>query len=374
MEKIQFSELIKSNKILYYFFNPSKPLFKKIIGYFFIFFLIPLILLVLSLLSNTLTLKNSGTIGFFDDLLFIFAVFIVPAQLYVLKVVLNKFISYIEDIPSFTLSNNNFDLNNLINKYKTFVVKKRPKLIIIKVIVILVALFSNIKSLYFRTGGWNSSEHIIEFILTILFLIVIFIILVEILIKFLVLIFAQIKLTTELNTNNLLDIKPLSLDKSGNLESLGELSLSFTYILIPFMFGVVTHYMVWESAGNITIGFIFSLVLLFIGTIFLFFFPLGTVHSIMKKSRKNFLHDIDNTYIIACDKLLNDIKLDKTKEIVDVSKENCENIKMLYDKGKEMPIWPFDLVIMTKFFSVTIGPIILVLIEFVLQKLIEKLL
>ena len=90
----------------------------------------------------------------------------------------------------------------------------------------------------------------------------------------------------------------------------------------------------------------------------------------MKKSKKEFLKEIDDTYLTACDKLLHDIKLDKKD--IKINKDYCESIKQLYENGKEMPVWPFDLKILTKFMTIVLGPLVLFLIKFLIQKLSEN--
>ena len=127
-------------------------------------------------------------------------------------------------------------------------------------------ILSNAHSLFLRSGAWNSPENFIPYILTLLYLVPVIWVALEIFSKFLLIVITQIRLTRELDQKEILFIKPLSLDKSGSLKSLGDLSLSFTYILIPSMIILITHYMTW---GNeiITFGFIFSLVSVFFLTL-----------------------------------------------------------------------------------------------------------
>lgn len=136
-----------------------------------------------------------------------------------------------------------------------------------------------------REGGWNSSAHLTEFFLTVTILIIVVgLILPQILMNYLIIIVGQIKLTKELQRENLLEVKPLAPDKSSGLKSLGELSLAFTYFLIPLMIQVIAHYITWK---NLTQEFVLGLVGLAPLTSFVFFYPLGIVHNIMKETKKN---------------------------------------------------------------------------------------
>lgn len=368
MQTLHVNDLIKNNIVLYYFLNKDKTGISKLLSSAMVFLLIPIILFILVYYHNTLFLKDEGFIGMLDDSLFLFAVFLVPIQLLILNLILRKYITFITEIPSFTKRISRSKLETFVTKYRVFISKKRPKLLILKLAVLSVFLFSNIRSLYFREGGWNSPEYLSEFILTILFLIVLFSVLIEILVKLTLIILAQIKLTSELSQNNYLDIRPLSLDNSGNLSNLSELSITFTYILIPFMISALAHYLTWSY---LTMGFVGEIILISVSTVFLFYFPLGTVHTVMKKSKKQFLREIDDKYIVCCDKLIDKIDLEDDK--INETKVYCDTLKQLYEKGKEMPVWPFDLKIMAKFFAILSGPFVIVFIEILLRIAIERL-
>jgi hypothetical protein len=47
-------------------------------------------------------------------------------------------------------------------------------------------------------------------------------------------------------------------------------------------------------------------------------------------------------------------------------------VKEIYEKGKNLPVWPFDLKILSKFAAVLFGPAFLILIEYFIQLLIKK--
>lgn len=367
MENTTYNNIIKNNKLLLFFLNFDIPFKLKIRRIGIAFLIVPLILFLLSFYNDTLFLKNQGYIGMLDDSLFLFAVVLVPLQFLILDTIIKKFVNFLIELPSLSKSTNNDEINAIIKKYKSYINKKRPLTIILKLVVLSFYLYTNIDALYNRKGGWNSSEHLLEFSITIIFLLIIFIALIEILSRFILIIIAQIKLTTEITKKDLIEIEPLSLDKSGSLKSLGELSLSFTFILLPFIISAITHNMTW---GKLTPGYITSLTILSTSTVILFFFPLSTVHSLMKNTKREFLKDVDRIYIKISRKLLNEIQSNKGN--IDHIKERSDIVKEIYEKGKSLPVWPFDLKILTKFSAILLGPILLILIENLIQLLIQK--
>ena len=365
MSKISTNSIIGKNKILLFFIDEKKSTFSKILKVIVVFFLIPLILIGISFKNETLFLSEKEDVGMFDDSLFMFIVFVVPLQLIILNFIIKKFIVFIEETINFTKTSE-FSLHSLIEEHLKLLNRRRNWLIFVKVALFSFILFSNIKSLYSRQGAWNSFNHQISFYLTLLVVVFIIISLIEIVTKLALIIWVQMKFTSELSKNNLIEIEPLSLDKSGSLKSLGDLSLSFTYMLIPFSISSLTHYLTW---GQLTMGFVFGLVALAFSSVFMFFFPLGTVHSLMSNSKKIFLQSIDDEYLVNSGKLLVAIKVngDNINEL----RENGDTLKNMYDLGKQMPVWPFDLKIIAKFFTVLLGPFLLIILEHIAQNILS---
>lgn len=366
MSAIQFNNLIQKNRLLFFFLNSSKSSKNKIFWTVFIFISIPILLAILSFYHGTLNFESANRVGFLNDQLFLSTILVVPLQLLVLHIIIKKYIAFLQEIPSFTSAGNDNEISSFVANSTEYIGKKRLVLTAIKILLFSYFIFSNVKALYFREGAWNSPGNMAEFFLTLLFVAIVIIWLLEILAKLILIVIAQIKLTNNLSSHNLLEIKPLSLDKAGSLSSLSELSLSFTYILVPFMFLAIAHYFTW---GTFTIGFAAGLTLLSLSTIFLFLFPLGTVHTIMKTSKKQFLSEVDASYLACTDTLLINIKHSKP-DIVNKS-DRCESIRHIYERGKKMPVWPFDLRIIVKFMTVVLGPVLLVLIDILLNKLFD---
>jgi hypothetical protein len=367
MDNLLFNELIENNKVLLFFLNKNKATKTRLFTIFVVLLLPAIILFLLSSYHKTLLLRSVGFVGMIDDVLFLSIVFLAPMQLLILNTIINKFNFYLSEIPSFAKNINDKVLSDFFTKYKSQISENKKIWVVFKVLILLFFMYSNLNALYHRVGAWNSPNNILEFSITIIFVAVIIIVLMEVSQKCLQIIIAQIQLTTYLSRNNFLDIKPLSLDKSGSLLSLSELSLSFTFILVPYILSSIAHYMTW---GNFSVGFAAGIIMLTFSTFFLFFFPLGTVHTLMKRSKRKFLKDVDEIYIAATDRLLvelknNDINYNETKGY-------CETIKKLYDKGKEMPVWPFDLKVIVKFLTIILGPIFLIVFEMVIRLLITR--
>lgn len=366
MIKIKYNDIIGHNRILKFFLNEHLSFLNKLIRISLTFLLLPIVLSILSYTHNNLWLSENGFVGMLDDSLFLFSICLVPLQLFVLDFIFRKFMSFIKETENFTNEKKPLEVNTIVSKHLLFLNAKRKRLNYLKYLIIALIMLSNAKALYFRTGGWNSSDFFLEFMLTLFFVLFVVICLIEIVIKLSLLVFIQMRITSELSNNNLIKIEPLSLDKNGSLKSLGDLSLSFTYILIPFILISLTHYMTW---GELNIGFVLGLIALATAVVFLFFFPLGTVHNLMLHSKREFLQAMDKEYIILSNNLFNSIK--ESEEDINELKENAETLEGMYEQAKQMPVWPFDLKIIFKFFTVLLGPLAFIVIEYAIVKILE---
>ncbi len=376
MNLLSIENLIKENKILLFYYDEKLSKKTIFIRALVSFLLLPIVILAFCYYDNLLIIDKLNSegydmIGLAEDYLFIsFALITTPFLLIILKIIMDRFLDFLREIPSFTNDNNIEKCDKLIENYISYVSQKRISLSITKYIFALLALYSNISAIYWREGGWNSSSHMTEFLLTVFILVIVVgIILPQILMKYLIIIIAQIKLTKDLQKENLLEVKPLAPDKSGGLKSLGELSLSFTYFLIPFMIQVIAHYFTWRT---FTFGFTLGLLGLAPLTTFVFFYPLGIVHNVMKETKRITLQSLSEKYINLNKSILDTIdKPGKNSNFVS-QKENIELLDNLYSKADAMPVWPFNMKTLTSFIAVAFGPIIFILIEMVVQHFLKK--
>ena len=277
MNKISINDLIKENKILLFFLDERISTRTLVLRHFFAFFLVPIILFVISSFKGILFVGGIDSlghnkVGMLEDYLF-FAFALVTAQfsLIVLRIILKRFIRFMQEIPSFTKNLDQKAYNSLITECVHYVTKRHFLITLIKYSYLTISLFTNFKAHFWREGGWNSSAHMLVFgIWLIVLVITIGTVLPQTIGKYLVVIAGQIKLTKKLEKNNHIKVQPIAPDKAGGLKSLGELSLSFTYFLVPFMFQIVMHSFTWKFT---TLGLVIGMAALIPLTIFVFFFP-----------------------------------------------------------------------------------------------------
>ena len=101
----------------YFFLNEDNSIFNKIIKFFIVFYLPPVILIFLFYIHNLLIIEGEK-IGMFEDILFIsFSFFIAPFSLLLLHLVLRRFSFFISDIFSFTKKSEKEKCSKIADKY-----------------------------------------------------------------------------------------------------------------------------------------------------------------------------------------------------------------------------------------------------------------
>lgn len=348
MNNLTLSSLIKDNLVLTFFIGERNSYFKIIIKFFLAFYILPIVIFIFSYFDDVLFFEGQAT-GFFEDYLFMFAsIFIVPLFFILFKLILNRFVLFINSIQEFTYSESEQNVNNIVeNAINSFTERKLFHLIL-QIIIGLIALASNTSSIYNRIDGWNSSTHQIEFILTVIWVaIVVSFIFNEIIYQYLKLIFIQITITKDLASNNYLEIKPLSQDKAGGLKTLGNLTLGYSYFLTPMLLGLIAHMITWPK---ITVGFILAISGYIPLITFVFFFPLVSVHNAMSKTKAEILKKVSKKYHQISNEIINSEKINEN--ILIEKKQIIELLDNLYSKADSMPNWPFDTVTLAKFGSI----------------------
>ena len=250
--------LVSDSKILCFFLDDKETVVTRLLRITLCFFLIPLILIMVNAVTGELIIKGKG-VGMFEDYLFLtFSIIVTPLLLVFLQLSISRFSFFLGEIPSFSKVNET-EYKVLIDETCNLVIiaSKNKYIKIAKILVGIIALYLNARQVSLRFGGWNSLSNITQFSLTFLHLIVMLLfILPEILAKYLVLLFVVIKKTRDMALEELIIIRPLAPDRSGGLKSLGDLSLAFTYFLIPFTFILLAHYITWRE---FTLGMVLGL-------------------------------------------------------------------------------------------------------------------
>lgn len=173
-----------------------------------------------------------------------------------------------------------------------------------------------------------------------------------------------------------LDIQPTHPDRCGGFEIIGDLCLRMVFILlIPTLFVVF-----WLAASTNIVSlsdldaFIpeyvrnpdfskpvyYSLILLFLSGITVFFWPMYMIHRYMLEAQAELDRKLDNISRQIQD-LTHDLLADPVKMPADERKKtmlDIDSLKNLYAYTRNVPTWPFERKMLIKFISSQTIPII----------------
>lgn len=367
---IDISELYKDNRILVFLLSRSKSFYKKIFFISLLFYLLPLCALLLCITEGIIFIPGKA-VGMLEDYLYMtYILIIAPLLLLLLYNVMLKYRLFLEDVPSFCKFEAESELQ-IINKDNLSAIQKpKPLQKTIQYILGMLAFASNTSSIIKREGGWDSLDYPLIFIIVALHLfVVIGFVLPTIIMRFISLVNYQIRLTKTLVRRDLLSIKPLSPDGAGGLRSLGKLSLSYTYMLIPFIISLGVQYISWDY---LTLGFYMGLFGFLPLSVFVFFFPLSVVHRAMDDTKRNIMKKLSYKYDQLNNKLLEKMNEENWEEVLIRKNKVLEIIDKMYSVAEKMPVWPFNLKILSHFLAITFGPLLLILLEFFIQEILSK--
>ena len=158
--------------------------------------------------------------------------------------------------------------------------------------------------------------------------------------------------------------RPLHPDKAGGLGIIGKVCLSFTWPLLVIGIVLASSFFFHEEAAyfilNTTI-----LAIYIISITFVFFFPLSSVHKIMKKSKEEWLDKIS----IRIRSVLNKIEegLEENRDNPLMSFNELDLLRKHYEVVDSMPVWPYDFKTISRFFSTILIPTLMFVIEIVIN-------
>ena len=171
------------------------------------------------------------------------------------------------------------------------------------------------------------------------------------------------------------DVKVLHPDKAGGLSPLGNFSVKIGYMI--GIFGFTAVLVIWSHAaymlGNDKLSFsaqpglISLLIVYMILAPIVFFAPIGSAHSAMKKARHEFIFTISNQFE-------NDFKkiewlLSKDSDDLKKGLEKIEQIQKIHNMATRFPIWPFNTASIVRFFSSVFLPILIGLAPTIFDKI-----
>lgn len=156
-----------------------------------------------------------------------------------------------------------------------------------------------------------------------------------------------------------LKLQPLHPDKCGGIKTIGSLSIAMHYffqLIILFL----TMIAVFNQNSIENFSFILLFLSIIIITIFSLFFSLYKAHDKMKKAKAEILHKLHlefQKYYWRLNKNL----ADKSFQIK--TADNLQSINKLYLLANKMPVWPFDIHSLARFFTTVSIPVLIFLIQ-----------
>jgi|GEM_PF-7010721 hypothetical protein len=158
-----------------------------------------------------------------------------------------------------------------------------------------------------------------------------------------------------------LDLRPLDPDNAAGLRPLA--SLSFKISLFTFL-GIMTFfYSIFLGMRSVNEIFMLCVfILLLISMIILFILPLANAHDSMLKVKQEILETLSNQHYKIYLKIKNGLPKENPC-IPEAYLTDLEGLSNLYDKSNSMPVWPFDINILSQFLIAFITPIIITYIQ-----------
>ncbi|HVN48637.1 MAG TPA: hypothetical protein VMU30_07430 [Bacteroidota bacterium] len=160
--------------------------------------------------------------------------------------------------------------------------------------------------------------------------------------------------------HNRLLIVPIAPDGKGGLEYLGSLSFAFTIASSSGMLIVVS----WILLYGLTPALLVSFCLYTIGLAIAFFLPLLSIHFAMKTAKKNELHRLSTIFRNSYSELHNsnvstNLLLSTNEPTMTHRIGFLADIDQLYHGAEKMPVWPFNIETIIKFFTLIVIPILI---------------
>jgi hypothetical protein len=155
-------------------------------------------------------------------------------------------------------------------------------------------------------------------------------------------------------------IKPTNPDKAGGLRPFAN--LTFKMEIVPIIAIINVSDGIFIGRGQvISAPYLITFVAISAAVLIIFFFPLTTAHTKMKSQKDIVLTQLSEKYNMKLQELMQtkDVKGDVT----DIS-DDLNQYQALYQKAQKMPVWPFDVNILSRVSSVELISILIPLIGY----------
>lgn len=153
-----------------------------------------------------------------------------------------------------------------------------------------------------------------------------------------------------------LKIQPLHPDNAAGLKPLALLSLSFSSLPLIGSFGIIFALTISKRELYHT-NIITAIILLIIGMIFLFIYPIYNAHLLMENEKSERMKIISMEHEITFEMIRSKSDF-KNQNIDSDSLTELQGITELYNQANNMPVWPFDIQIISSFVGLIVFPII----------------
>lgn len=196
----------------------------------------------------------------------------------------------------------------------------------------------------FANDLFSSQYHILPFIIQTIYEFIVFgLIFPFIGFKFVTILHSMRYICIELTKVEALKIRPLSPDKAGGLGTLGTYSLKMILVLLPLVIPLLLYPIFAELNELLSAG-----IILFIPALcFAFLYPLSGAHTAMSNYKKQELNLLSREFNKVYDEFIRDIRDNQVRDIP-ADFTIMENFEKLYQKAERMPVWPFNLEILSK--------------------------
>lgn len=168
-----------------------------------------------------------------------------------------------------------------------------------------------------------------------------------------------IQLSLRLSRNDVIVLAPVSRDERGGLIAITRFCLHFVWVLFfPLLF-IFSYIIMNGFRAELWWGLMFYTSLLFVA----FFLPLVVIHKSMMKSRDRELLEIENLFKKYYAKYQEMLKSNYSdKQLNDIS-ATLLRMKDMFDLTRSLPVWPYNLNLLTRFISIIVVPVLAFIIR-----------
>lgn len=250
---------------------------------------------------------------------------------------------------------------DLINgsKQKKFVILKWILYILSTIGVIWWVFFYAWLDITFPHICWRFFDFKLNYILTSAYLLLILgLVITPLLWRLLASLYVINKFIKNLEGN--IQLLPLASDGICGMKPLADTALSFHIVIFLPTIHFLLSFFMWGITGGVKIGFVYFPVLIVV-----FFSSLYPAHKVMLTQKLEKLSLISSEYKRLIDRLGSSTKSIDINTDIDIL-DKMDKVSSYFRDIEKMPIWPFDLTILSKFLTTILVPLLLFSIQLLL--------